>query len=207
MTRLSLARLLAATALLLPASVLAQRPDEEPYFMGWYLAPDSTEAINCATDEVHTTLTADRNYAACCKSGDDCQVATSCFGTTIYYNDNSTVECSGGNYCMSFTILQSYPNGRPSAVQLWCNTFWRAHTVYKELSTAAGPTPAATTVTVTTTAIPEATVTHTSPIETATPGASNEGEDGGSAGSSNKAWVAGAVIGPVAAIGLIGLAF
>lgn len=66
----------------------------------------------------------------------------------------------------------------------------------------------ASTVTVTTTAIPEATVTFTSPVETATADASQNGtNDNGSAGASNKAWVAGAVIGAVAALGLVGLAF
>jgi cobalamin biosynthesis Mg chelatase CobN len=212
-------RVLAAAALVFPTSVLAVSPDQEPYFMGWYMAPDSTEAINCATDMVHTTLSADRNYGACCKSnGKNCRIATACYGTTVLYNDDTTEDCQNGSYCMSFSILESFPNGTPSAVQLWCNTYWRAHTVYKQLPEVAAAATVTKTRTIVSTVTPAsapacatgAVVTETSTVSAAGSEADTTGDSEGDkkgAAASSKAWIAGAVVGPVAALGLVGLAF
>ncbi|OJJ45181.1 hypothetical protein ASPZODRAFT_134578 [Penicilliopsis zonata CBS 506.65] len=101
------------------------------------------------------------------------------------------------------TIFQTSPDGTPTATNIDCRNNWQAFTIYQELevlfttelstaSSTISTTPGVTTPSATR---PSVTAT-TSPIPTAGP-----------AGKSNKSWIAGAVIGPIAGIILATVVF
>ncbi|KAK2796594.1 hypothetical protein FQN51_009285 [Onygenales sp. PD_10] len=74
------------------------------------------------------------------------------------------------------TVYQTSPFGSPSATNIFCWSNWSAATVYREL-----PAPAAT--------------------ETEPPTATEKPEP---SEKTNNAWIAGAVVGPVAGLALVG---
>ena len=107
-----LMRLLVLATVVLPVAVVAVSPDQEPYFMGWYLAPDSSKS------SLFVVL-----HSSPSQHDASCRIATSCYGITIImYEDGSSAEYSNGAYCMTVSILQAYPKGDSSALQLWCNS-------------------------------------------------------------------------------------
>ncbi|KAJ5967122.1 hypothetical protein N7501_003370 [Penicillium viridicatum] len=181
----------------------------DPHFIGWYMGPLTTQALKDPE-----TWTTSGNYARGCSKG-ACGYATDCLGNSITYDDGKTSSC---NVCRTMTIFQSAPYASPSASNIFCAENWVAFTVFRELavsttssessaistssrtsvlsttapsttgsSTNNSPTTAAPTVAVSTTA------TQAGDLQTVT----------GSKSSQSQGWIAGAVIGSVAATAII----
>lgn len=114
------------------------------------------------------------------------------------------------------TIYASQPNAQPSARNYGCRAQWSANTLYKELAATSSPssssTPVAsaspassavgTTLAMSTTPITSITSSVPSSASTGTPLGQEGGSSSSSSGSS-KAWIAGAVIGPLVLLGAI----
>lgn len=101
------------------------------------------------------------------------------------------------------TIYESSPFAYPTASNLFCAQYWEAYTVYREY-------PATTTssipmVTQTKAGSHPHLATPTSTSSSAASSTASAGTDGSAAGSnsSSKAWIAGAVIGPIAGLAII----
>lgn len=108
---------------------------------------------------------------------------------------------TGAQTCVEMTIFAQSPNVLPSAYNYGCRVGWKANTIYREL--AATTTSASSIASSTSSAgptTPMATISSTSvsstPTSTPLP----------ASGSPNRAWIAGAVIGPVVGTALIAVA-
>ncbi|KAK2791682.1 hypothetical protein FQN52_004598 [Onygenales sp. PD_12] len=95
------------------------------------------------------------------------------------------------------TVYQTSPFGSPSATNIFCWSNWSAATVYREL-----PAPAATETEPPTTK-PQTTTAETTTAET-TSSAPTATEKPEPSEKTNNAWIAGAVVGPVAGLALVG---
>ncbi|KAF2970828.1 hypothetical protein GQX73_g2786 [Xylaria multiplex] len=61
------------------------------------------------------------SYAGDCKStGTSCVFATKCADNTLYWDNGSWDECGNGSSCVKFTVLQTSPDGWPSATNFSC---------------------------------------------------------------------------------------
>ncbi|PKS08409.1 hypothetical protein jhhlp_005353 [Lomentospora prolificans] len=105
------------------------------------------------------------------------------------------------------SIFQTYPNGRPLVTNIGCR-IWQAYTIYREIpaettsSESSITTESKTSATRSQTAS-SATATETSEVEPTE--SDNDGSDStGKSGGESNAWVAGAVIGPIALVALVG---
>ncbi|KAF2108368.1 hypothetical protein BDV96DRAFT_264522 [Lophiotrema nucula] len=179
-------------------------------FIGYYIAPDSTQALNAGAAWVTSGT-----YAGDCATSGKCALATDCQDDTLYLDNDSTVSCTDGLSCVSMTIFQSFPNGMPSAMNYACRAAWLAYTVYRELD--ASTTSSSTTSTSITSPSSTATsfTTRTSftsspspsptlaPQSTASVPGPTQTSDPSSSKPKSRAWIAGPVIGGVAAIALL----
>ncbi|PGH15780.1 hypothetical protein AJ79_02160 [Helicocarpus griseus UAMH5409] len=208
--QISLLKALSVFALLNGSFSVAQ---EVPgWFNGYYVYADSgtttTESISCEKD---STFVTSGTYANCCASTATgrCSMPTACLADSVTPDVGRGYHCTVGASCATMTIYETSPFGSPSATNIFCWSDWRANTVYRRLpseTTSGQKTPPIT-------AAPEPTATH----QAANPGSrSGEGSGSGSrskgSGSkkqsgSGKGWIAGAVIGPVAAAVLAILGF
>ncbi|KAI1863419.1 uncharacterized protein JN550_009530 [Neoarthrinium moseri] len=173
-------------------------PDlEDPAFIGYYVAPTTVQRLAAGSGSSWVTS---GKYAGDCSETSDCVFATACAGETAQYNNGGSVVCSNGLSCVAFTIFQSSPGGLPSATNIGCRAAWVANTVYREL-------PSTVTSTVTSSSTLSASVTGTTKsVSSTTAGTTQPASSAGnSGGSGSNAWIAGAVIGPIAAVALIGL--
>ncbi|KAJ6123901.1 hypothetical protein N7471_011218 [Penicillium samsonianum] len=167
----------------------------ETGFMGWYLGPSATEAMT----DAHTWTTSG-NYAVGC-DGTSCRFATNCNNNQITYDDGATGSCDSAT-CVTMTIFQTFPYATPSASNIFCGFHWEANTIYRELQ-------ATTTTESTSSPTPSTTTSQRSP--TATTGLAKDSQASQSptptvaptTTSSSKAWIAGAVIGPLAGVAII----
>lgn len=110
--------------------------------------------------------------------------------------------------CFDMTIFETYPNGLPSAHNFACRGAWKAHTVYRELpasTTTSEIAPPLTTVSPDETAdFPTASmevVTALTNAASPTAGPSPLNEE--SQSKISKAWIAGAVLGPLVGLALV----
>ncbi|KAI0197890.1 hypothetical protein F4808DRAFT_284753 [Astrocystis sublimbata] len=137
-------------------------PDsEDPHFIGYYLAPTSTERLTAGQG----WQTSGRFAGDCATTASTCVYATGCSDNTLYYDDGSAATCNNGASCVEFTILQSSPDGWPSATNYGCRIGWKAYTVYRQLATTTSSTSISTTSTSTSTtpSHPRSTTTTHSP--------------------------------------------
>ncbi|KAJ5568990.1 hypothetical protein N7450_011476 [Penicillium hetheringtonii] len=163
----------------------------ETGFMGWYVV--GSTSVQALTDP-ETWGTSGDYAAGCDATSSTCVYATACESNTLFYNDGKYLDC---NDCQTMTIQQSYPFGTPTATNLFCAQNWPAHTIYREYPTAALSTSSLAVSTVSTINTSSVTVSSTSASTTSSPATSSPPATGHS--SSSKAWIAGAVIGTVAA--------
>ncbi|KAI0140407.1 hypothetical protein BJ166DRAFT_117832 [Pestalotiopsis sp. NC0098] len=168
-------------------------------FIGYYFNPNGkTETLTAGN-----AWTTSETFAGDCDSGSaTCALATKCDSNTLYMNDGEAGSCGDGLACVSFTIFQSSPNASPSATNYGCREGWSANTVYRELATATSTSTDSTSTSETTSMSATSTSTSTAPTTSSTSSTSS-----GSGSSSSKAWIAGAVVGPVAALAMIALGF
>ncbi|KAL4870303.1 hypothetical protein BDV12DRAFT_184505 [Aspergillus spectabilis] len=102
--------------------------------------------------------------------------------------------------CVTFTIFETSPAGLPSASSVGCWQNWSAWTIYRtrpdDPSTSSTESTSSTTSTAESTSTPD-------PTPTDDP---DKDEDDDNESSSGQGWIAGAVIGPVAGLTIIGAA-
>ncbi|KAJ5425393.1 hypothetical protein N7465_000463 [Penicillium sp. CMV-2018d] len=179
----------------------------DPHFIGWYMRP-STSIKRPATSG---------NYARGCSKG-ACGYATDCIGNSITYDDGKTSSC---NVCRTMTIFQSAPDASPSASNIFCAENWVAFTVFRvcphttakrriyklTASPESATISASSRTSVLSTTAPSTTGSFTNiPPTTAAPTATQAGDlqpVTGSQSSQRQGWIAGAVIGSVAATAII----
>ncbi|KAJ2975915.1 hypothetical protein NQ176_g5246 [Zarea fungicola] len=173
-----------------------------PNFEAWYFHPDGvTEALTCPQG----TFTTSGSYATCCNSS-KCPMPTACSSNKLGFDNFAVVSCASPATCQTMSILPAPGAKSPVVSSIFCAQVWLAYEVYRDTkvisststtsastSASAGATPSSNSASVTTSATGTGTPTPT-PSPTA-------------AASSSKAWIAGAVVGPVAGIALLGAAF
>ncbi|KAK2793859.1 hypothetical protein FQN50_009966 [Emmonsiellopsis sp. PD_5] len=128
-------------------------------------------------------------YANCCETDatERCAMPTDCQGTSVTKDEGPGYICPEGQSCATMTVFQTSPFGSPSATNIFCWSNWSAATVYRELPTAAVTEPPRTK--------PQSTIAEpTAPTSTQKPEPAEK----------SNAWIAGAVVGPVAGLALAG---
>ncbi|KAH7395027.1 hypothetical protein DE146DRAFT_68109 [Phaeosphaeria sp. MPI-PUGE-AT-0046c] len=179
-------------------------------FIGWYVGA-TTEPMLAAN-----TWVTSGGFAGDCSGNGKCAMPTTCSSGIVYYDNSQTLRCTGVFSCVAMTIYASQPNVQPSARNYGCRAQWSANTLFKEL--AATPTPSSSSAPVSS-ASPASSAVSTTLAMSTTPIASNPstipssantgaplGQDGGATGgssSSSKAWIAGAVVGPLVLLGAL----
>jgi len=167
--------------------------EQDTHFVGYYIASTGPVRI-ISTGSWFTS----GNYAGYCAlpSGQTCGVATQCSDKTLEYNDGNIVACEASYSCFTATIYQSSPDVLPSASNIWCRSAWSANTFYRQLSqptTSSSTSPSSSSRSLIITSFSTTRVQST-PTNPTTPSPTP---------SPNKSWIAGAVIGPIAAIALV----
>ncbi|KAI1110552.1 hypothetical protein F5Y14DRAFT_357275 [Nemania sp. NC0429] len=108
---------------------------EDPRFIGYYSRLSTTERLSAG--EGKEWRTSGRFAGDCEATAKSCAYATQCADNTLYFDDGNSGECIHGASCVQFTILQTSPDGWPSATNFNCRISWSAYTVYKQLATTA----------------------------------------------------------------------
>ncbi|KAH6695251.1 hypothetical protein F5X68DRAFT_272667 [Plectosphaerella plurivora] len=177
------------------AEVLAS-VEASPEFIGWHISGTVTEASKCqgAGSSVRRTS----GYGQCCTN--DCLPFTSCDNGSIY-GAGGYSACGSNSACGSISVYQTYKSEIANEALFFveCRDNWQANTLYVHIpvettSEASSPTP---------TGIP-------SSGSTPNPGASSTSESNPSPGGTssgekqNLTWIAGAVVGPLVFLMLVG---
>ncbi|KAH7398270.1 hypothetical protein BKA66DRAFT_565888 [Pyrenochaeta sp. MPI-SDFR-AT-0127] len=163
-------------------------------FIGYYVAPDSVEPLLAGNSWVTSA-----SFAGDCSSNGRCDIATDCANGTLYFDNKASVSCTGAQTCVEMTIFAQSPNVLPSAYNYGCRVGWKANTIYRELAattTSSGSVASSTSSPGPTTPMPTPSSTSVSSTPAPRP----------SSALPNRAWIAGAVLGPVIAIVLIAVA-
>ncbi|KAK0623742.1 hypothetical protein B0T14DRAFT_565067 [Immersiella caudata] len=157
----------------------------------------AVETITCSDSATFFTSS---TYAACCYPGERCNFATACESGTASRIFSGTYTCDPEfPDCYTMTVYASYPSADESWLMRGCATNWRASTIYREIVTS-------TSTSTTTSATAGASVPTTTPTATGT-AAGAGGEPTGepvASSSPSQAWIAGAVIGPLVALAILG---
>ncbi|KAL0939760.1 uncharacterized protein CTRU02_206369 [Colletotrichum truncatum] len=162
-------------------------------FRAWLMDGDTFTAIYCPLKQTHITS---GSYATCCPSA-SCKMVTACRDNTLYSDSGTGRFCGtrAGDQCGTVSIYQNYPSGEPIMTHIHCRLSTWGTIMYRELGA-------------TMTARSTAAATETDPLITEPPATSAPSDTpapGPSESQSSKAWIAGAVIGPLAGIAIIGL--
>ncbi|PYH40868.1 EGFR-like transmembrane domain-containing protein [Aspergillus saccharolyticus JOP 1030-1] len=176
-----------------PSSLLAL--ESLPYFVGWQYpeVSSTTGYITPATLVLGSaTLTTAASYISACGYSQSCAIPTACQGATVYLNDGSSDICTG--VCSSITRYQYTPEGLPRYTVVLCGSGDWPKEVYSEFPGYKALGSTTTTSTPSTTPPPTTTATSTGSTTSApTP-----------APKSSEAWIAGAVVGPIAGLAILG---
>ncbi|QSS49419.1 hypothetical protein I7I53_09759 [Histoplasma capsulatum var. duboisii H88] len=196
----------ASTLILLLFSnrIHAQKEDRRPLSspdLGWRITTESgsKSAIRVVCDFGDTFTKSGSHYTCCPESATTpCLLPTSCSGNTLLFADDTTKNCKN-DICASLLIYESAPSQNPLGTQLVCrygelgdSSPWTVYrnfpetTAFATQSTTTDPSPASTTtlphMTNSGSGLPEPPPNH----------------------SSNKAWIAGGVVGAIAIAALVG---
>lgn len=190
-----------ASASALPALPLITSPPSlarrgHPAFIGYFSTSgdSSYHTSSCPSSDFWSTSS---TYGGCCPSSYEsdggCTPYTSCFGDSLVAGD-SAYSCTDSGYsCNTDYVLQSVGDASPI---LWIGCASRSQLYfYATPPTVAATTTAATSIS--TTATESSTKSQSTSASTPSP----------AVGPKSKAWIAGAVIGPLAAIAIAGLLF
>ncbi|OQE19519.1 hypothetical protein PENSTE_c015G01253 [Penicillium steckii] len=169
---------------------------------GFAQSGSSWSAVTC--DDPSQTFVMSSTYGRCCTNTHlNCGFATSCIdtatttGATIFYGgDAGPSVCASGNTCV-FMEIYDYATTETPIFDIWCASDWpsSASTIFRSTAPATTTTDSQTT----TTATPGSSATSTTAAATTTASNANGGEK-----KESKAWIAGAVIGPVAGCAILG---
>ncbi|KAM0818177.1 hypothetical protein AB5N19_03986 [Seiridium cardinale] len=169
-------------------------------FIGYYVKPTTVDRLTAGGGKAWVTSA---SYAADCTDSASCLFPVGCGSNSLTYGNGDVQDCGSQASCVAFTIFQTSPYGLPSAMNYGCRAAWSAYTVYR-----ANPATAAVTSTtmstqktseVSTTAAPLTTAATQSQTAMPTP------DPSASSTSESKAWIAGAVIGPIVGLAIIAL--
>ncbi|KAJ3476729.1 hypothetical protein NLG97_g9031 [Lecanicillium saksenae] len=179
---------------------------DNPKFEGWYLHPDgTTEPLTCPQG----TFTTSGTYAGCCDKT-KCPMPTACHDNKISYDNFAVGTCGQSAVCQTMSIM-SAPGAKGDVTSsIFCAQYWFAIEAYRD--TAVVTTSPATKTSTSASSRSTSTsnpATMTTSVTTTTSGGSSTSPPASepSSGSSSKAWIAGAVVGPVAGVALLGFAF
>lgn len=190
----------------------AQTTTMAPNFRGYQTY--SNGAVDTITCSGSATFFMSSTWGACCIPGERCNFATACVSSTASRVFGGTYTCDT-DYpdCYTMTVYASYPSAKDSWLVAGCATNWDAFTIYRQLE---ATTSATTRPSTTRPTSAPSTPTTSSPGPTGT-SAGNDGGDSDrsptpapepTSGGGSQAWIAGAVIGPVVLLGVLGyLAF
>ncbi|KAK3339746.1 hypothetical protein B0T25DRAFT_362603 [Lasiosphaeria hispida] len=169
-------------------------------FRGFHILPNG--AVDTITCSDSATFFMSSTYGACCYPDQRCNFATECVGGTASRIFGGTSTCdSEFPDCFTMTVYASYPSASDSWLVRGCATNWKAFTVYRAIVTATSASTTSTMSASPSSAPSAATATTTGSAPTNTGDAQPQA-------AASQAWIAGAVIGPVIAVALIGfLAF
>ncbi|OAA63000.1 hypothetical protein ISF_04876 [Cordyceps fumosorosea ARSEF 2679] len=190
---------------------MASQVTASPNFEGWYIHPDgTTEPLTCPRGTFATSGT----YAVCCDKSTRCPMPTACHDNKISYDNFAVGACPGSAVCQTMSIM-SAPGARADVTSsIFCAQYWYALEAYRD-TVPVTPTTTKTTSTKPSSASTGSTPTSNSASVTTSPSSSTpssptasptESAGAGGGGGASKAWIAGAVVGPVAGLALLGLA-
>ncbi|KAK1830436.1 hypothetical protein QBC39DRAFT_331591 [Podospora conica] len=185
-------------------------------FQGFYVAnPTSVSRVDCPTTETWSTSS---TYGNCCVPGQECPFYSNCAGGRLTRVNGDIWTCPASTLnCFTMTVLPKSPYLAATAswLVMGCGPSWSANTIFREIV----PTVASVTASVTLTADPTTiTAELSSEPSSSAPQSSNPGASPGSpqqtdttppaagateTASPSKAWIAGAVIGPLVAVAAV----
>ncbi|OAA34282.1 hypothetical protein NOR_08565 [Metarhizium rileyi] len=178
--------------------------EDNPRFMAWSIqttaATTTSFAILCPASYSYVSS---GSYGACCNS-DPCIMGTKCVSNTIYKADGKTTDCNiydEASTCTTVKVFAEYPAGTQASVSNM-DCFLASvplNTVYRRidaLSTTTTTTAASSSRTVAPALVTPA-LPGTARVETGTPTQTGAPQP---VPAESKAWMAGAVIGPVALV-------
>lgn len=163
------------------------------------------------------------SFAGGCDETDTskCLLGTACrSGSSVIYSGGSTEVCTKNTKCFVLTMLESPPNVGPMAFNYGCRMGWpnTAYRTWDVITTPSTPGPSdapsigrsliSSVLSAPTSEPPisdgdlidNAPRTSPSPLPTN----SSNSQDGSGSGGGSKAWIAGAVVGPIVGIALVG---
>ncbi|KAK7998979.1 hypothetical protein PG991_014654 [Apiospora marii] len=154
----------------------------------------------------YTYTTSDR-WAGAYEDGGFATFYTEGYGSVLV-EDGTTVTCGSGSSMSAgtMTIYQTYPNGSPLWITYFCAQNWAANTIYRQLQETSSTTSTSTSSMSTT----AATTTLASPGSSTNPTAASTQTDqdtdlaDAAVTAPSQAWIAGAVVGPIAGCALVG---
>ncbi|KAI1122129.1 hypothetical protein F5Y10DRAFT_81930 [Nemania abortiva] len=179
-----------------PVTTTTLPDSEDPRFIGYYLNPTSTQRL--VAGEGREWRTSGRFAGDCSATATSCVYATDCADNTLYMDDGSSGECFSGASCVQFTILQTSPDGWPSATNFECRVAWSAYTVYRELATSTSSISTSTSLASSSTPSDSPTTSATSPSQSV-PGAQTKS----SASVANTSLIVAAVVPSVIGFALL----
>ncbi|OCK74062.1 hypothetical protein K432DRAFT_398394 [Lepidopterella palustris CBS 459.81] len=175
-----------APASITPPAMVMKRQDPQditnnPSFVGFYSTSSNYSAIYCASTETWTTS---NSLGNCCATTGGCTLYFGCASfNQLLYSPRNTATCATDYGCNTATVFY----GSTPISQVVCfNEYWKAATMFRDISltsSSSSSTPASSNL-------------ASTPTFTPSPSTSVSK-------SSSKAWIAGAVIGPVAAFAII----
>ncbi|OJD14095.1 hypothetical protein AJ78_05541 [Emergomyces pasteurianus Ep9510] len=197
--------------------------DLPSWFNGYYIFPTNgstaVESITCR--DSRTSWVTSGTYANCCPTTltTRCPMPTKCEDGTVSYDNGGGYSCVNGESCATMTVYETSPGGSPSATNIFCWKNWSAYTVYRNLpvevtenlnnighttyNTLVQDSPTITPPPKTSRPnLPSESIQKSSqpPSQSPTPPPQQESE-------SNRGVIAGATVGAVAGLSILGLAY
>ncbi|KAM3556463.1 hypothetical protein MY1884_005048 [Beauveria asiatica] len=187
---------------------MANKMTASPNFEGWYIHPDgTTEALTCPQG----TFTTSGPYAVCCDKT-KCPMPTACHDNKISYDNFAVGACQGSAVCQTMSIM-SAPGAKSDVTSsIFCAQYWYALEAYRDTVPVTASSATKTSTSASTGSTPSSNSASetmsrstTTPSPTGSSGATSPAAspEAASSGGSSKAWIAGAVVGPVAGLALV----
>ncbi|KAF2012261.1 hypothetical protein BU24DRAFT_465815 [Aaosphaeria arxii CBS 175.79] len=220
---------LALEAAITPAPKLLRRQEildkETPRLIGYTYDKGAYSVWDCRESSAFITS---GNFGRCAETAKESFIATTCLSGSIMAGEGTSSTCTGTaaqTRCQTGTVLHYINDQQPimnyQCWPAWDQGDWQATItttiVSSTLSSSASPSRSSSAATLTSssasssqqsqTSASSVTGTSTTSPPTTSQETSNGGGVTGSSGEESKAWIAGAVIGPLAGLALVGAGF